>query len=62
MQNELRDIGIVCGMCDTFSPVGTKVCPVCESELALFRFAASRPAVVAFADAVRREAELLLAR
>ena len=33
-----------------------------ESELALFRFAASRPAVVAFADAVRREAELLLAR
>jgi len=32
------------------------------SELALFRFAASRPAVVAFADAVRGEVEVLLAR
>jgi hypothetical protein len=32
------------------------------SELALFRFAATRPALVAFADAVRAEAEGLLAR
>ena len=32
------------------------------SELALFRFAASRQAVVAFAGAVRGEAEVLLAR
>lgn len=32
------------------------------SELALFRFAASRPGAVAFADALRREVEVLLAR
>jgi hypothetical protein len=31
-------------------------------ELALFRFSAGRPAVVAFADAVRGEAEVLLSR
>jgi pSer/pThr/pTyr-binding forkhead associated (FHA) protein len=36
LQNELREIGVVCGMCDSFCPLGTKVCPTCESELTLF--------------------------
>lgn len=31
-----EDIGIACGSCDTFSPMGTERCPVCRHDLALF--------------------------
>ncbi|RZO52785.1 MAG: FHA domain-containing protein [Sandaracinaceae bacterium] len=34
-----EDIGISCGSCDTFSPMGTERCPLCGHDLALF----SRP-------------------
>lgn len=36
MQDELREIGVVCGMCDTWSALGTRICPSCQSELTLF--------------------------
>jgi pSer/pThr/pTyr-binding forkhead associated (FHA) protein len=36
LQNELREIGIVCGMCDVWSPLGAKICKSCDSELTLF--------------------------
>ena len=36
MQNEVREIGIVCGQCDMWSRLGTKVCPACANELTLF--------------------------
>lgn len=36
MQNEQQQIGVVCGQCDTCSPVGTAFCPVCSNDLALF--------------------------
>jgi pSer/pThr/pTyr-binding forkhead associated (FHA) protein/RNA polymerase subunit RPABC4/transcription elongation factor Spt4 len=36
LQNELREIGVVCGMCDCFCPLGSKSCPSCGSELTLF--------------------------
>ena len=36
MQNELREIGVVCGACDSWSHLGTKVCPACACELTLF--------------------------
>jgi pSer/pThr/pTyr-binding forkhead associated (FHA) protein len=29
------DIGISCGNCDTFSPIGTSACPICGHELSL---------------------------
>ncbi|MFO0762963.1 MAG: FHA domain-containing protein [Byssovorax sp.] len=35
MQNPQLEIGVVCGQCDTFSALGTKVCAVCENELDL---------------------------
>src|SRR5687768_12839784 len=35
-----EDIGIACGRCDTFSPMGTERCPVCDHDLALFTRAA----------------------
>lgn len=39
-----EDIGIACGSCDTFSPMGTERCPVCSHDLALFtRPAAASP-------------------
>jgi len=31
------EIGVVCGRCDTYSPIRTDVCPVCGNELALFK-------------------------
>jgi pSer/pThr/pTyr-binding forkhead associated (FHA) protein/RNA polymerase subunit RPABC4/transcription elongation factor Spt4 len=31
-----EDIGIACGSCDTFSPMGTERCPSCGHDLALF--------------------------
>jgi RNA polymerase subunit RPABC4/transcription elongation factor Spt4 len=31
-----EDIGIACGRCDTFSPMGTERCSVCANDLALF--------------------------
>ena len=36
MPNEVRGIGIVCGQCDTWSRLGTKVCSACANELTLF--------------------------
>jgi pSer/pThr/pTyr-binding forkhead associated (FHA) protein len=36
LQNELQEIGVVCGQCDKWSPLGTKVCPECANELTLF--------------------------
>ncbi len=36
MQNERLDIGVVCGQCDHWSPLGTTACPECMNELTLF--------------------------
>ncbi len=36
MQNERLDIGVVCGQCDHWSPLGTSACPECMNELTLF--------------------------
>ena len=36
MDTELSEIGIVCGQCDQWSPMGTLACPACEHDLALF--------------------------
>jgi pSer/pThr/pTyr-binding forkhead associated (FHA) protein len=33
---EQHEIGIVCGQCDTWSPMGTSRCTVCANDLALF--------------------------
>jgi hypothetical protein len=34
MQNEL-EIGVVCGHCDTYSPMSTTSCPTCDNDLSL---------------------------
>jgi len=34
--DELHEIGVVCGLCDTWAPLGAKVCPACAAELTLF--------------------------
>ncbi len=31
------EIGVVCGRCDTYSPIRTSICPACGNELALFK-------------------------
>jgi pSer/pThr/pTyr-binding forkhead associated (FHA) protein len=36
LQNEGQDIGVVCGQCDRYSPLGTASCPECNNELTLF--------------------------
>ena len=36
MHNEGQDIGVVCGQCDLYSPLGTASCPECKNELTLF--------------------------
>jgi pSer/pThr/pTyr-binding forkhead associated (FHA) protein len=36
LQNEVQEIGVVCGMCDLWSPLGTSTCPECSNELTLF--------------------------
>jgi pSer/pThr/pTyr-binding forkhead associated (FHA) protein len=36
LQNERLDIGVVCGQCDHWSPLGTPACPECTNELTLF--------------------------
>jgi pSer/pThr/pTyr-binding forkhead associated (FHA) protein len=36
LQTEQDEIGIVCGQCDTWSPMGTAHCSVCSNDLALF--------------------------
>jgi pSer/pThr/pTyr-binding forkhead associated (FHA) protein len=36
LQTEEREIGIVCGQCDTWSPMGTARCAACTHDLALF--------------------------
>ncbi|HVY45400.1 MAG TPA: hypothetical protein VHB21_05950, partial [Minicystis sp.] len=36
MQTDQTEIGIVCGQCDTWSPMGTARCPECQHDLALF--------------------------
>ena len=35
MQNPQHEIGIVCGQCDTWCALGTKLCPECTNELDL---------------------------
>lgn len=35
MQNPQHEIGIVCGQCDTWCALGTKLCPECANELDL---------------------------
>jgi pSer/pThr/pTyr-binding forkhead associated (FHA) protein/RNA polymerase subunit RPABC4/transcription elongation factor Spt4 len=40
-----EDIGIACGACDTFSPMGTERCPSCGHDLALFSRGAPMEAV-----------------
>lgn len=48
MLNESADIGIVCGQCDWFSPMGAATCPACGYDLALVpRRSASVPLVEA---------------
>ena len=36
METEQQEIGIVCGQCDKFSTLGTRICPECSNELGLF--------------------------
>ena len=36
MASEYHEIGIVCGQCDTWSPMGAGRCAVCSNDLALF--------------------------
>jgi pSer/pThr/pTyr-binding forkhead associated (FHA) protein len=36
LRNERQDIGVVCGQCDHWNPLGTSVCPECSNELTLF--------------------------
>lgn len=36
MQHQQHEIGVVCGQCDTWSPMGTAQCPVCSNDLSLF--------------------------
>lgn len=36
MQDELKEVGVVCGQCDMWSPLGTTVCSTCANELSLF--------------------------
>lgn len=36
MHTEQHEIGIVCGQCDLWSPMGTTRCPECANDLALF--------------------------
>jgi pSer/pThr/pTyr-binding forkhead associated (FHA) protein len=36
LQNELQEIGVVCGQCDKWSPLGARLCPECSNELTLF--------------------------
>src|SRR5262245_16355865 len=31
----MLELGVVCGRCDTYSVLGTRMCPVCEAELSL---------------------------
>jgi pSer/pThr/pTyr-binding forkhead associated (FHA) protein len=35
VQDEAHDIGIVCGQCDCWSPLGVAVCPECKNDLTL---------------------------
>jgi ribosomal protein L40E len=39
-----QEIGIVCGRCDRYSPMGTKVC-TCGHDLSLYPYASSSPSV-----------------
>lgn len=36
MSNEHREIGIVCGQCDSWSPIGASSCASCSNDLALY--------------------------
>ncbi|AKT36276.1 phosphopeptide-binding protein [Chondromyces crocatus] len=36
MQHQQHEIGVVCGQCDTWSPISTTRCPVCSNDLSLF--------------------------
>jgi pSer/pThr/pTyr-binding forkhead associated (FHA) protein len=36
LQTEQHEIGIVCGQCDTWCPMGTTTCSACSNDLALF--------------------------
>jgi len=36
LQNERQDIGVVCGQCDHWNPLGAAICPECSNELTLF--------------------------
>ena len=45
-----EDIGIACGSCDTFSPMGVDRCPACGSDLALFDRPAQAPIATTSAE------------
>ncbi|MBX3274776.1 MAG: FHA domain-containing protein [Sandaracinaceae bacterium] len=47
-----EDLGIACGACDTFSPMGANWCPICGHDLALF------PTPAAPAAAAEQEDEM----
>jgi pSer/pThr/pTyr-binding forkhead associated (FHA) protein len=46
------DLGIACGSCDTFSPMGTERCTSCGCDLALYPRSSSPPALKVFAPPV----------
>lgn len=37
------ELGVVCGQCDAYSPMGTSSCPSCGHDLALFKPQAAKP-------------------
>ena len=51
-----EDIGIACGRCDTFSPMGAERCPACGHDLALF--SKPKPPQAAVVEAPAREEEM----
>src|SRR5258706_3681847 len=42
MTNAALEIGIVCGRCDTYAPIGSAFCPSCGNDLRLFNEGTSR--------------------
>src|ERR1035437_543557 len=52
------ELGIVCGHCDTYSPMRTATCPACGTDLAILREQATRRAVTPPPAAIMFEQKL----
>ena len=52
------ELGIVCGQCDTYSPMRTATCPVCDNDLAILREQTTRRAVTPPPAAIMFEQKL----